>query len=125
MPRQGGIQSGTGVYHVMMRGINHQRIFEDSETTIPFSSAYAVRRSSSLPLVTVCQTPATTMHMPLCPTTSIYFFMPRMTRLGTLSSALPPHTCITSTGNTAVTDTSSRSDSVLSRVKKRKIHLGE
>ena len=28
MPRQGRIQSGTGVYHVMMHGINRQRIFE-------------------------------------------------------------------------------------------------
>lgn len=36
MPRQGRIQSGTGVYHVMMRGINHQRIFEDSEDHYTF-----------------------------------------------------------------------------------------
>ena len=28
MPRQGRIQSGTGVYHVMLRGINRQQIFE-------------------------------------------------------------------------------------------------
>ena len=31
MPRISRIQSGTGVYHVMMRGINRQRIFEDTE----------------------------------------------------------------------------------------------
>lgn len=31
MPRQGRIQSGTGVYHVMMRGINRQQIFESEE----------------------------------------------------------------------------------------------
>lgn len=36
MPRQGRIQSGTGVYHVMMRGINRQRIFEDSEDHYTF-----------------------------------------------------------------------------------------
>ena len=36
MPRQGRIQSGTGVYHIMMRGINHQRIFEDSEDHYTF-----------------------------------------------------------------------------------------
>lgn len=36
IPRQGRIQSGTGVYHVMMRGINHQRIFEDSEDHYTF-----------------------------------------------------------------------------------------
>lgn len=29
MPRKSRIQSGTGVYHVMMRGINRQRIFEE------------------------------------------------------------------------------------------------
>ena len=31
MPRQGRIQSGTGVYHVMLRGINRQQIFENEE----------------------------------------------------------------------------------------------
>ncbi len=31
MPRQQRQSSGTGVYHVMMRGINHQNIFEDEE----------------------------------------------------------------------------------------------
>ncbi len=31
MPRQPRQSSGTGVYHVMMRGINHQNIFEDEE----------------------------------------------------------------------------------------------
>ena len=36
MPRQGRIQLGTGVYHVMMRGINRQCIFEDSEDHYTF-----------------------------------------------------------------------------------------
>ena len=31
MPRIGREQSGTGIYHVMLRGINRQDIFEDSE----------------------------------------------------------------------------------------------
>ena len=31
MPRRGRKQSGTGVYHVMIRGINQQNIFEDEE----------------------------------------------------------------------------------------------
>ena len=31
MPRVGREQSGTGIYHVMLRGINRQDIFEDSE----------------------------------------------------------------------------------------------
>ncbi len=31
MPRQARKFSGTGVYHVMLRGINRQDIFEDDE----------------------------------------------------------------------------------------------
>ena len=31
MPRKARIESGTGIFHVMMRGINHQNIFEDEE----------------------------------------------------------------------------------------------
>ena len=31
MPRQPRTESGTGIFHVMMRGINHQNIFEDEE----------------------------------------------------------------------------------------------
>ena len=56
------------------------------KTTTPSSSAYAVRRSSTLHAETVCQVPAITMHTPLCPITSISFFTPRTTRLGTSSS---------------------------------------
>lgn len=31
MPRQARIKSKSGIYHVMLRGINQQQIFEDSE----------------------------------------------------------------------------------------------
>ena len=31
MPRQARKQSGTGIYHIMLRGINRQQIFEDDE----------------------------------------------------------------------------------------------
>ena len=31
MPRQARKESGTGIYHVMFRGINRQDIFEDAE----------------------------------------------------------------------------------------------
>ena len=31
MPRQARKESGTGIYHVMLRGINRQDIFEDRE----------------------------------------------------------------------------------------------
>lgn len=36
MPRQARKESGTGIYHVMMRGINHQNIFEDEEDNYQF-----------------------------------------------------------------------------------------
>lgn len=36
MPRQSRQSSGTGIYHVMMRGINHQVIFEDEEDYYQF-----------------------------------------------------------------------------------------
>lgn len=36
MPRQPRQSSGTGIYHVMMRGINHQNIFEDAEDYYQF-----------------------------------------------------------------------------------------
>ena len=36
MPKKSRIQSGSGVYHVMMRGINRQRIFEDTEDHYTF-----------------------------------------------------------------------------------------
>ena len=31
MPRQARKKSGSGIYHIMPRGINQQQIFEDSE----------------------------------------------------------------------------------------------
>ena len=34
MPRQERLQSATGIYHVMLRGINKQDIFEDDEWII-------------------------------------------------------------------------------------------
>lgn len=36
MPRQARKESGTEIYHVMMRGINHQNIFEDTEDYYQF-----------------------------------------------------------------------------------------
>ena len=36
MPRQSRKPSGTGIHHVMMRGINHQNIFEDAEDYYQF-----------------------------------------------------------------------------------------
>lgn len=36
MPRHSREQSGTGIYHVMLRGVNRQSIFEDDEDNIRF-----------------------------------------------------------------------------------------
>ena len=36
MPRQPRKPSGTGIHHIMMRGINHQNIFEDAEDYYQF-----------------------------------------------------------------------------------------
>ena len=36
MPRQARQASGTGIYHVMMRGINHQNTFEKQEDYYQF-----------------------------------------------------------------------------------------
>ena len=36
MPRRARQTSGTGIYHVMMRGINHQNIFEELEDYYQF-----------------------------------------------------------------------------------------
>ena len=36
MARQSRQSSGTGIYHVMMRGINHQNIFEEQEDYYQF-----------------------------------------------------------------------------------------
>ena len=36
MPKQARKVSGTGIYHVMLRGINRQDIFEDDEDYMQF-----------------------------------------------------------------------------------------
>lgn len=36
MPRQARTASGTGIFHVMVRGINHQNIFEEAEDYYQF-----------------------------------------------------------------------------------------
>ena len=41
MPRQARKESGTGIFHVMMRGINHQNIFEDEEDNYQFFASKA------------------------------------------------------------------------------------
>ena len=38
MPRHAREQSGTGIYHVMLRGVNRQSIFEDDEDNARFIS---------------------------------------------------------------------------------------
>jgi len=36
MPRQARVKSETGIYHIMLRGINQQQIFEDEEDNLKF-----------------------------------------------------------------------------------------
>jgi hypothetical protein len=43
MPRQARQISGTGIFHVMMRGINHQNIFEDEEVYFNISQEFLVK----------------------------------------------------------------------------------
>ena len=46
MPRQARETSGTGIYHVMMRGINHQNIFEEQEDYYQFLNTLDVMAQS-------------------------------------------------------------------------------
>ena len=75
MPRQERTKSGTGIYHVMLRGINKQDIFEDDEDylqmtsiktkmiTVPWSQAYnlaqtikrSMKQAETAPAMTVEQ----------------------------------------------------------------------
>jgi len=36
MPRQARTASGTGIYHIMMRGVNRRNIFDDDEDRMRF-----------------------------------------------------------------------------------------
>lgn len=48
MARQSRQSSGTGIYHVMMRGINHQNIFEEQEDYYQFLTTLDVYPSNQL-----------------------------------------------------------------------------
>jgi len=53
MPRQAKRESGTRIFHRMMRGINHQNIFVDVEDNYQFSNAPDCTRNydnNNLPL---------------------------------------------------------------------------
>ncbi len=61
MPRQPRTPSGTGVYHVMLRGINRQDIFLDNEDYVRMQSCmqqmleqYDEAGNHLLPLCTMC-----------------------------------------------------------------------
>lgn len=49
MPRQAREASGTGIYHVMMRGINHQNIFEEQEDYYQFLNTLEMMAQSYEP----------------------------------------------------------------------------
>jgi len=46
MPRQSRQPSGTGIYHVMMRGINHQNIFDEQEDYYQFLTVWRINYGS-------------------------------------------------------------------------------
>ena len=48
MPRKSREISGTGIYHVMMRGTNRQNIFEDREDYLRFLSILGVTVGQAL-----------------------------------------------------------------------------
>ena len=50
MPRQARESSGTGIYHVMMRGINHQNIFEEQEDYYQFLNTLGMMALSYEPV---------------------------------------------------------------------------
>jgi REP element-mobilizing transposase RayT len=55
MPRQERVASSTGIYHVLLRGINQQRIFEQAEDYIQFLDYLCeVRKISELTLYAYC-----------------------------------------------------------------------
>ena len=55
MARQGRMTSDTGIYHVLQRGINQQRIFEQAEDYIQFLDyLYEVKKVSGLTLYAYC-----------------------------------------------------------------------
>jgi hypothetical protein len=55
MPRQARESSGTGIYHVMMRGINHQNIFEEQEDYYQFLNTLDMMAQSYEPDGTSCR----------------------------------------------------------------------
>ena len=55
MARQGRRISGTGIYHVLQRGVNQQRIFEQAEDYIHFLDClYEVKKLTGLTLYAYC-----------------------------------------------------------------------
>ena len=51
MPRQERTKSGTGIYHVMLRGINKQDMFEDDEDYLQMTSIKTKMITEPHPLV--------------------------------------------------------------------------
>ena len=58
MPRKARVISQTGIYHVMLRGNNHQLIFKDSEDNIQFLTLFdRYRQECSISLYAWCLMP--------------------------------------------------------------------
>ena len=62
MPRQPRTSSGTGIYHVMLRGINRQDIFEEQEDYQQF----LIRLHNLVDLTSMCMPTASCQTMYIC-----------------------------------------------------------
>jgi len=47
MPRKARIKSSTGIYHIILRGINRQIIFEDTEDYVKFLESLTRQKETS------------------------------------------------------------------------------
>ena len=63
MPRQARESSGTGIYHVMMRGINHQNIFEEQEDYYQFLNTLDKGSTSTGSSVSIFCMPYEKLHI--------------------------------------------------------------
>jgi REP element-mobilizing transposase RayT len=66
IPRQARKKSQTGIYHIMLRGINRQTIFEDEEDCIKFiDTLQQGKEKSGFPLYAYCLM-GNHIHLLLC-----------------------------------------------------------
>ena len=109
MPRQPRVTSGTEIYHVMMRGINHQNIFEEPEDFYQFINILDRMRTQYDDEGNSCGTNCIYYAYCLMSNTFICSFVSVMRKLVILSRELQVHMSIITTINIFETVTYSRS----------------